>query len=70
MIYFIITIAFVVARFIMPFESVVHHDDIFKDMAHLWVGFLLGTGIYKRPYLYLGIAATVAEVIAFFFHKG
>lgn len=38
-------IAFGIARLVMPAESVIHHEDIFKDFAHLFVGGLFGAGL-------------------------
>jgi len=35
-------VAFGIARLSMPVVSEIHHDDIFKDAAHLFVGGLFG----------------------------
>lgn len=65
----IISIVFVVFRFTLPFEGVINKADIFKDMAHLWVGFTFGLGTTNRKYLYLGVLLTILEVIAFKYHQ-
>ncbi len=39
------TIAFGVARFIVPVTGAINKADIFKDMAHIFVGGLFGAAI-------------------------
>lgn len=65
-----VAVAFGIARLVMPIESEVHKEDLFKDFAHLFVGALFGAGIAGlRIYLWVGIALTILEVVAFFIHK-
>ena len=71
----IVTIIFAIARFIVPVEGRIDHADIFKDLAHLYVGFLFGWAaattyemkFWKRWGLAIGL--TAIEVIAFFIRK-
>lgn len=44
----LITLGFAIARFIVPVEGKIAHEDIFKDAAHLWVGFLFGAAAFNR----------------------
>lgn len=39
------TIAFGIARFIVPVTGAINKADIFKDMAHIFVGGLFGAAI-------------------------
>lgn len=50
-----VTVGFGVARFIVPVEGAIAKEDIFKDLAHLYVGGLFGAAILatKRAYLVL-----------------
>ena len=41
----IIAVAFAVARFVVPVEGKISHDDVFKDLAHLFVGGCFGAAI-------------------------
>jgi nucleoside recognition membrane protein YjiH len=34
-----------IARFVLPVEGRISHDDIFKDIAHLFVGGVFGAAI-------------------------
>jgi len=52
-------------RFILPSTGQIHNDDIFKDMAHVFVGGLLGVGFTNKYYRFLGISLTLLEVVAF-----
>ncbi len=75
MFYFLLGISaiFAVARFLVPVEGL-SQADIFKDLAHLWVGFLFGAAWFKKSdddeekilYWILPVTLTVIEVIAFF----
>lgn len=38
----IVTIVFATARFIVPVTGKINKSDIFKDMAHIWIGILIG----------------------------
>lgn len=74
-----VTIVFSVARFFVPITGQINHADLFKDLAHLFVGLLFGyalaTTINKprfycerlsaKPYWFLAISLTILEVIAF-----
>lgn len=76
-----VAVAFGIARLVMPIESEVHKEDLFKDFAHLFVGALFGAGIAGLRiltilevvaffiYLWVGIALIILEVVAFFIHK-
>jgi hypothetical protein len=74
----LIALVFIVLRFTLPMEGV-DNRDIFKDLAHLYVGGLFGaaiiTGYAKDSYLFnrlhvrrnlwlLAIGMTVLEVVA------
>jgi uncharacterized membrane protein YedE/YeeE len=62
----ILTFIFAILRFSLPSTGQIHHEDIFKDLAHIFTGFLFGLG-FKYNYGYiLGIIITIIEVIAFF----
>lgn len=65
----LVSVIFVALRFILPFESKVVKKDIFKDMAHIWVGVLIGMAFYDSSYWFVAIGITAFEVIAFFYHK-
>lgn len=41
----LLTAAFGIGRFFMPATGQIHNDDIFKDVAHLFVGGLYGAAI-------------------------
>lgn len=54
----------------MPVVSEIHREDLFKDFSHLFVGGLFGAGfVGRRHCLWLAIALTVLEVVAFKIHK-
>ncbi len=42
---FFVSLVFAIARFIVPVEGTINHADIFKDMAHIWVGVLFGVAV-------------------------
>ncbi|MBA4019156.1 MAG: hypothetical protein C0483_18475 [Pirellula sp.] len=66
----LVAIGFGIARLTMPVVSEVHREDLFKDFAHLFVGAMFGAGIAgRRSCLWIGIALTVLEVVAFIMHK-
>jgi|HubBroStandDraft_4_1064222.scaffolds.fasta_scaffold06671_11 hypothetical protein len=73
-----ITLVFAVLRFIVPVTGHINHADVFKDLAHLWVGFCYGYGIAKsllrpvriNPTVWIAIFLTAVEVAAFFIRKG
>ncbi len=68
-------------RLLTPVVSQVHKEDIFKDLAHLWVGgmLFLGAGVHilwkqkriigRRPLaadcFWIGVLLTVLEFVAF-----
>ena len=67
----LITIGFGIARFIVPVEGKINKRDIFKDMAHLFVGFVFGyaaNGSDWEPWA-LAVGLTVLEVVAFLVRK-
>ncbi len=77
----LVAIAFGVARFIVPVEGRIDHADIFKDLAHVFVGGCfgaaiqatasnsnkkLGQAIFDAAYLWaIAIGLTILEVVAF-----
>lgn len=78
---FFVSLAFAVARFVVPVEGAINPADIFKDAAHLWVGVLFGFAAavswvnnratidevsFETKWWSLPIALTVVEVVAFF----
>lgn len=46
------TLAFGVLRFIVPVSGAVNPDDVFKDLAHVWVGILFGIAGAKSDSAY------------------
>ncbi len=42
-----ISLGFGIARFIVPFEGAINPADVYKDMAHLFVGFLFGYAVAR-----------------------
>lgn len=76
----IVSILFGIARFVVPVSGQINQADIFKDMAHLWIGFVFGNAIgtktndsqvltTRQVALIVGLALTVLEVVAFFVRK-
>ena len=66
----LVAIGFGIARLAMPVVSEVHREDLFKDFAHLFVGAMFGAGLAgRRIYLWIGVALTILEVVAFCIHK-
>lgn len=67
-----ISIVFAALRFVVPVSGKVNRADIYKDLAHIWVGVLFGVAIAECAWQFwaLPIALTVVEVIAFFSRKG
>jgi hypothetical protein len=45
--FLITTVVFAILRFVLPSSGEIHSDDIFKDLAHLWVGFLLASALFR-----------------------
>ena len=41
----VVTVIFAVLRMVLPSSGHVNHDDIFKDLAHLYVGGMFGAAI-------------------------
>lgn len=63
---------FGILRFTLPVEGRIEHADIFKDLAHVFVGGLFGAAIAKNNDRCLWIVAvglTVLEVVAFIVRK-
>ncbi len=58
-------VGFAVLRFTLPSHGL-NSQDIFKDLAHLFVGGMFGAFIAsgKREYLLIGAALTAVEVVA------
>ncbi len=59
-------------RFTLPVEGKVNKKDIFKDLAHIWVGFLIGMGVGTQswcPYGCMAATITALEVVAFIVRK-
>lgn len=52
-------------RFKLPVSGGINHADIFKDIAHLFVGFCIGFGFYDEWGWWLAGGLTVLEVVAF-----
>lgn len=46
----LITLAFAVLRFIVPVTGGVNQADVFKDLAHIWVGGLFGMAIIQTKF--------------------
>lgn len=67
-----ITIAFACLRIILPATGEIHQEDIFKDLAHIWVGVLLGVAITLKkewlPWILLA-SITVVEILCFIASK-
>lgn len=76
---FVVTLAFAIARFVVPVEGTINPADFYKNFAHIWVGILIGVagaiswirlhGEWKDTKLNwwsLPIAITIVEVVAFF----
>jgi hypothetical protein len=56
-----------ISRFVMPSHGI-HTEDIFKDIAHLYVGGLFGAwfATKRKDYRNAAFLMTALEVIAFF----
>lgn len=64
-----VAVTFGVLRFVVPVEGKIDHADVFKDLAHLFVGGCFGAAIYARSEWRLwaiAVGLTVLEVVAFF----
>ena len=46
-----VTICFAVARFLVPVSGQINRGDIYKDFAHIWVGFLFGAAYGMTGYV-------------------
>lgn len=64
-----VSIAFGIARFIVPVSGKVNKADVYKDMAHIWVGVLIGIAVMDRSLWYLPVALTLLEIVAFVARK-
>lgn len=76
-----ITIGFAVARFLVPVAGRINPADVYKNFAHLWVGFLFGAAYAMTGYIprddggfelvitgelwALAVLLTLVEVLAF-----
>lgn len=68
-----VTLVFGLLRFTLPVEGKINKKDIFKNLAHLWVGGLFGAAIALQTtweLWVLAIGLTVLEVVAFLVRKG
>lgn len=64
----IVSVAVGGLRFVLPVSGGVNKADIYKDMAHLWVGGLIGAAIGFGswwPFGWMAVGLTVLEVAAF-----
>lgn len=62
----VVSATFGVARFIVPVSGRVNRADIFKDLAHIWVGLLIGVAIVLGGWLWLlPVALMVLEIVVF-----
>lgn len=59
-----VTVIFGVLRFTIPAPGL-RPDDIFKDLAHLFVGFLFGVGTRSSKAFRLALGLTAVEILAF-----
>ena len=66
-----ITIVFGVLRFTLPVTGEINKKDIFKDLAHVFVGTIIGLAIGAQSWDYgtLAILITVLEIVAFITRK-
>lgn len=78
---FFITMTFAFLRFVVPVSGKLNKRDVYKNLAHIWVGILLGiaiasTGVafnaagwptfdFNGWYWGLAIGLTAVEVVAF-----
>lgn len=65
----LITIIFGILRFILPVSGEINKKDIFKDMAHIWVGILFGLAYGGQTSWWVPIGLTALEVVAFIVRK-
>lgn len=68
----VITLGFAVSRFLVPVSGTVEKKDIYKDLAHVFVGGLFGAAIYAWSdwsLWFLAIGLTVVELVAFFVRR-
>lgn len=66
-----IAVVFGILRFVLPVEGVVNKRDVFKDLAHIFVGVLFGLAMAfnELAWWLLPIALTALEVVAFVVRK-
>lgn len=72
MIYLIaITVIIGTLRFILPVSGGINKSDIYKDVAHLFVGGLFGAAFATSLPIYwqLGLGLMALEVVAFLIRK-
>jgi peptidoglycan/LPS O-acetylase OafA/YrhL len=68
----LVAVAFGVARFVVPVTGQLNQADLFKDVAHVVVGFMFGYAAYAKTRKELWLIAaglTVLELVAFFVRK-
>lgn len=61
----VVSVVFGVARFVVPVSGAINRADIYKDLAHIWVGILIGVAIERPELWWLPAGLTVLEVVAF-----
>lgn len=71
LIFALISICFAILRFVIPVEGKVNKKDIYKDLAHIWVGVLIGyaIGTGERDVWLLFVGLTAIEVGAFLLRR-
>ena len=60
---------FGVLRFVVPVSGKINRNDIYKDLAHIWVGILIGAAVYEPGFWWLAGGITALEVAAFLLRK-
>lgn len=62
-----VAIVFGVLRFVLPVEGKINKADIYKDLAHLFVGGVFGAGLGtgEAGYFWIAGVLSVLEVVAF-----
>jgi hypothetical protein len=63
----LVALVFGFLRFVLPVSGHLNQGDVFKDLAHVFVGLVIGLALATRNRWLWGIAVglTVLEVVAF-----